>query len=255
MPRPNKNKLNPSKSLVDYASQDRILKAYNNNMKEIREDASRYRSIIRKRLDRMESAGEIYNPYYEFYKDREKTLASIKGMSDREVMRILPTWAAGVSGAYKDTLGEVRQARQDTIDTWSKVIAEAQKDEIQRKTAEAIEKNVEIELDEDDLTDWGSKVENITPEQLADVGRIMGMITHAVGIKGKLLDSSSVYQDAMKAVLGKDEHSLRTKAVNIIKSMGLDDEDMSGIEKMKDKYNWQGRVKVSYQKSHKKRGK
>ncbi len=59
MPRPNKNKLNPSKSLVDYASQDRILKAYNNNMKEIREDASRYRSIIRKRLDRMEAAGEV----------------------------------------------------------------------------------------------------------------------------------------------------------------------------------------------------
>lgn len=255
MPRPNKNKLNPTKSLVDYASQDRILKAYDNNMKAIREDASRYRSIIRKRLDRMEAAGEIYNPYYEFYKDREKTIAPIRGMSDKEVMRILPTWAAGVSGAYKDTLSEVRQARKDVAAAWASVMAENQKEDIQRKTAEAIEKGEEIDLDDDDLTDWGSAVENITPEQLADVGRIMGMITHAVGIKGKLLDSSSVYQDALKAVLGKDKHSLLTKATQIIKNMGLDDSNSSGIEKMKDKYNWQGRVKVSYQKSHKKRGK
>lgn len=232
MPRPNKNKLNPTKSLVDYASQDRILKAYDNNMKAIREDASRYRNIIRKRLDRMEAAGETTNPYYNYYKDRETKLGTVRGMSDEEVMRILPTWAAGVSGAYQDTLTAVKQARADLVESW-RLYAEEEGDE--------------------DLADLLS---NPTPEQMAAIGKLMGMITYAVGVKGKLLDSATVYQEAMKAVLGNKKGSLLTKAANIINNMGLDDsEDASGLSKMKEKYSWQGGVKVSYQKSHKKRGK
>ena len=233
MERKNRNRLNPTKSLIDYANPTRILKAYDNDIKAIREDYSRYRSIIRKRLDRMEQAGETYNPYYNYYKDRDESLPSARGLSDTKLMKRMASLAAGVSGAYQDTVSEIRASRADALTAW-KGVAEAENDE-----------------------ELASYLDEITPEQLAEIGRIMGMITFAVGVKGKLLDSSGVYQEAMKAVLNqKNTKSLLSKAANIINDMGLDDsDDTSALEKMKTKYNWHGEVKVSYKKAHQKRGK
>lgn len=220
-------------TFLDYASPARILAAFENDMRKIRAEYSRQRSIIRKRVERMEKAGEIYNPYYErFGRNRELSLPTVKTLSDADLLLMLSSTARGIAGGYQATVSEIRESRADTLGAL-KAQAEAAGDE---DLAEALAKG-------------------LSAKQLAQVGRIMGMIKRVVG---KTEDSNTVRETAMRVVLGKRKgESLLGMAARTMDLLGVgeDEEGNTGnLEALKERYTQKGTVRVSWKKAHSKRG-
>lgn len=220
-------------TLIDYASHSRIMKAFNNDMRAIRAEASRERSIIRKRIERMEKAGETYNKFYEKYgQNKEAMLPNLKNLSDAEVLEFLGMYAQGLGGGYQSTVTDIRKSREEVVESL-RLEAEESGDE---EFAFALAKPP-------------------TAKQMADVGRLMGMIQKVVG---KLVDSGTTYQLAMKMILGRDKkESLLSKASRMMQTLGLDeDEDgnVSRLEELKKTFKANGQYRASYLKSRGKRG-
>lgn len=267
-------RLAPGTTIIDYASPTRILKAFGNDMKAIRAEASRERSIIRKRLERMKKAGETQNRFYQHYysgnyASRSQTkkqsvstsdilnamksatppenimkaftepnpnfpqnrfdspLPPISSLSDTEVLEYLSYLAMGIAGGFQSTLSEIKQSRKDII--------EALKNEA---------------LENEDLEFYNLLNKRITGKQMSQVGRLMGMSQKVVG---RLVDSGTVFQTAMKLVLGGKKESLLKKATRLIQELGLDDEDEK-LENLKNTFTSTGGYRVSYLKSRGKRG-
>lgn len=218
-------------TILDYANPTRILKAFDGDMKAIRAEYSRIRSIERKRIDRMREAGEVYNKFYSRYSDPE-ALPTTRSLTDKEVLEYLSDAAHGIAGGYKSSLSEIREARKDTLEA------------LQAEAAE----NGDYEL-----VEMLSK--NPTAKQMADVGKMMGMIQKTVG---KLEDSNKVYQAALKAVLGKSKESLLSKTARVMMELGFDEDEegneTGSLERLKSTYTSKGNYRVSYQKSRGKRG-
>lgn len=220
-------------TFLDYASPAKILAAFENDMRKIRAEYSRQRSIIRKRVERMEKAGEIYNPYYERYgRNRDLALPTVKNLSDADLLLMLSSTARGISGGYQATVSEIRESRADTLGAL-KAQAEAAGDE---DLAEALSKG-------------------LSAKQLSQVGRIMGMIKRVVG---KTEDSDTVRQFAMRVVLGKRKgESLLSMAARTMDLLGVGDDEEgspSNLEALKERYTTKGTVRVSWKKAHSKRG-
>ena len=91
-------------TLADYASPSRIENLFNNSMKDIRAEASRMRSIIRKRMERMEIAGETTNRSFELFGDRKTSLPSINSMTDAQVKEFMSRAAQQIGGGHMATL-------------------------------------------------------------------------------------------------------------------------------------------------------
>ena len=215
-------------SFLDYASPSRILQAYNNDMKAIRAEASRERSIIRKRIERMEQAGETYNTFYQRFHDRETALPNLKNLSDAQILEYLGSYAQSLAGGYQSTVREIRERRRDIIET-IRTEAEENGDEI---LAQALSKDP-------------------TAKQMSMVGKLMGMTQKIVG---KNVDSGTMLQMALKLVIsGNKKESLLNKAGRIIAELGLDDEDEK-LENLKNTFTSKGGYRVSYLKSRGKRG-
>lgn len=217
-------------TLYDYSSANRIKSAFGGNMSDIRAEYSRQRSIIRKRLDRMEKAGETYNKFYNLYKDRERMIPSLKGLTDAQVMKALSMTAQAIGGGYVSTVSEIREHR----------------DELRKRMYEEAE-----EFGDEELMEFLKKP--ITPRQYGQIGRIMGMIRTAVG---QYVGSDDVYQEAMKVVLSDDgKTSLLTLANRVLENMmGAENVDTEMKNAMKERYTARGTTRVSYKKAHGKRG-
>ena len=218
-------------TLYDYSSATRIKEAFGNNMRDIRAEASRYRSILRKRVERMEQAGETYNKFYNLYKDRERMLPSIKGLSDTQVMKYLSMYAQAIGGGYVSTVSEIREHR----------------DELRQRMYDEAE-----EFGDEELMEYLKRP--ITPRQYGQIGRIMGMIRTAIG---QYVGSDDVYQEAMKVVLADDgKTSLLTLANKVLDNMiGEENVESEMRDAMKERYTARGTTRVSYKKAHGKRGK
>ena len=194
-----KSNLPRGMSLVDFASPAKIRHAFGDNMSKIRAEYSRQRSIIRKRLERMEKAGETYNWLYRQFADMDRDLPSLKGLSDAEVMRQLTRTSMALSGAYHSTVKEIREARLNE----------------QRALYEEAKLHGDIammmELDRGiSASDWDRI------NQLTDILR---------NITGKTVGSGDTRQAATKAVLGSDrKESLLTLAKRAADSIQYKDE-------------------------------
>ena len=218
-------------SFMDYSTPERIRNLYDNDMSEIRKEASRVRSIIRKRVERMEAAGEVHNRTFEMFGDIRKH--SIRDMSDADVLDFMGRMARNVAGGYQSTLSQIQQSQRD----WQETL---------RSEAE--------ENGDDELAKALSK--RITPAQWEKIKRTMGMVQKVVG---KQYDSNTILEKALKIILGKgrNNESLLTKATRVIQSLGLDDDSdgISRLEAMKSQYTAKGTIRVSWAKAHGKRGK
>ena len=219
-------------TITDYANQTRILKAFDNDMRAIRAEYSRQRSIIRKRLDRLEKAGEVYNKFYQYYgKDRNVQIPSLRGLSDSDVLDMLSRTAGGIGRGFQTTVKEVREGRETVFENL-------------RKEAET---SGDIEF-ADFIKD------GLTAEQYSRVGYVMRMINKVIG---RLNSSDEAYQKAMKYVVNSSDpkESLLRKASRIVSEMGLDSElELDALQDLKKMFKNNGQYRASYLKSRRKRG-
>lgn len=216
-------------TLTDYASGSRIEKAFGGSMKDIRAEYSRQRSIIRKRVERMEEAGETYNKFYGIFGDRS-AIPSAKGLTDAQVLKHLSMTAQAIGGGYVSTVSEIRERREELRE---RMLAEA-------------EEYQDVELAE-------VLKKPLTPKQYGQVGRVMGMIRQAIG---QYVGSDEVYQEALKVVLKDGGKTSLLTLANKVLNMTMGEENVSTefLENMKEKYTAKGTVRVSYKKAHRKRG-
>lgn len=217
--------LAPGTTLPDYSSQERIKRAFNDDMAAIRREYSRQRSIIRKRVERLEVAGEIYNPYYKKYSNLKEVLPSARSLSDQELMQAMARSAYGIGAGMQSTVSEVRAARKEQIEGLK---AEAKY------------------YGDDDLAEELEK--GVTPKQLEQANKIMGMVQKVVG---RVDDSDTLRQAAIRVVLSGDrKESLLTKAAHVINDLGLGADSQDALADLKQIYTMRGTVRVSYKRSH-----
>lgn len=220
--------LAPGTTLPDYSSQERIKRAFNDDMAAIRREYSRQRSIIRKRVERLEAAGETHNVFYNKYSKLDKVLPSARGLSDQELMQAMARSAHGIGAGMLSTVSEVRASREEQIG------------------------GLKAEADYYDDAELVERLEKgISAAQLEQMQRIMGMIQKVVGA---IDDSNRLRQEATKTVLFGDERlSILSKAAQVINNLGLGDENEDAIAELKKIYTLKGTVRVSYKKAHSKR--
>ena len=217
--------------LTDYATPSRIRKAFNESESAIRKEYSRQRSIIRKRVERLAEAGETYNKFYQRFGNLQEALPTSKNLSTEQMLRIMSSSAAALSGAYQTTLTQIKEARKETFESL-KAQAEFYGD---TKLSKLLEREP-------------------TAKQYERIRKLYGMLKHAGAhrIKG----SGDTYQEATEAVLSNDgKTSLLTLADQVMDKIGIQFEervDMFG--QMKEKYTAKGTERVSYAKAQGKRG-
>ena len=218
--------------LVDYANPSRILRAFDNDMSRIRAEYSRQRSIIRKRIERMEKAGEIHNDFYRRFGNMQEAIPSLKGLSNEQVMRAMSGTANALVGGYQTTLKEIKEARLTAFEEFK---AQAKKEG---------DKKLLQELETQGLSSQGYQ----------DIRTLMGYLENAGVIKVK--PSKSVYTSVIKAYYKKKENeSLMDIASKVVKRLRLDADTKSGmLEKIQSRSNAPGGKSVSFNEARRKRG-
>lgn len=220
--------------LTDYANPSRIMRAFDGDMSRIRAEYSRQRSIIRKRIERMEAAGEIHNDFYRRFGNMQEAIPSLKGLSNEQVMRAMSGTANALVGGYQTTLKEIRQARQEAFE------------EFKAQAENAGDKKLVAELNK----------QGLTSEAYDNIKTLMGYMQNAGVIKFK--PSKPVYDAVIKEYYKrKDGESLADVASKVVKKLRLrvsDDQRVEIMEKIQRGANTAGGKTVSFDKARKKRG-
>ena len=228
MPRQSKNsaRLAPGTTIVDYSSPGRIRAAFGSE-KAIREEYSRLRSITRKRVERLEKAGETHNWLYRTFGDLKTALPSSRGLSTGEMMTRMAAAARAVGGGYQSTLREIKEARREQASALAVEAEESGDTEL----AELLRKNP-------------------TSAQWDRINRVMGMIRKTVG---KSISSDDVQMAAIKEVLSsKSKRSLLSIAASVINDLDMGDEN--SLEALKAQFTTKGTTRISWKQSHGKKG-
>lgn len=220
--------------LTDYANPSRIMRAFDGDMSRIRAEYSRQRSIIRKRIERMESAGEVHNDFYRRFGNMKESIPSLKGLSNEQVMRAMSGTANALVGGYQTTLKEIRQARQEAFE------------EFKAQAENAGDKKLVAELNK----------QGLTSEAYDNIKTLMGYMQNAGVIKFK--PSKPVYDAVIKEYYKrKDGESLADIASKVVKKLRLrvsDDQRAEIMENIQRGANASGGKTVSFDKARKKRG-
>ena len=217
--------------LADYASPSRIKTAFDNNEKAIRAEYSRQRSIVRKRIERLEKAGEVYNEFYERFGNLDQSLPSLKNLTTEQAMRLMSSSASALAGGYQTSLSEIRSAREDVLES---LAAQAEEEE-DYETAEMLRTDM-------------------SPAKFDRMRRLMGILNHAGVTRFK--PSGDTWKAAAQAILSNDSHtSLLKLAGEVMDKLGIEFEDqVKFMQSAKETYTAKGRYRVSYQKARQKRG-
>ena len=218
-------------AVTDYASPSRILSLFNHDMKAVRAEYSRQRSIIRKRVERMEAAGEISSSFYQnFGKNR---LKPVKELSDREILMQLTRTASALAGGRKSSLQQIRDAR---------------------KAAQA---DLLMEAKKAGDTELAKMLEKpMTDKQYRDALTIM----HLVYTVASEAYDHSAWRESVKLVLNKKKgDTLLSMAASILSSMDFDEDEegqggMKAMEELKSRFTSRGKTRVSWSKAHGRRG-
>ena len=222
-----KSNLAPSTTITDYASYARLKSAFGTDAAIVSE-YSRERSILRKRLERMEAAGETDNWLYKTFGNMKEDLPTARGMSAQQAAQMLASTARALGGARSASLSEIRKSRAET----KEVLAQQAED-----------------ADDEDFAD---AIRKMTDKQWRKMTKVMGMVQRTVGARN--LDSEKVMQEAAKIVLNtKGKTSVLTMAANVIANLGLDD-NTGNLEKLGQMFTKTGSTRVSWKKAHAKRG-
>lgn len=227
-------KLKKGTTLVDYATPTKIVSAFEGDFSAIREEYSRLRSIVRKRVERMEKAGETDNPTYQRYGNVKVQLPTVKELSDYQILQMLSNLAQQVGGGFKTaTLSQIRETRNE----WRDMLNEIAEDSGDEELKELL------------------KSKKLTDARIKTMQRMLGMIQKVVGTQ---LSSDEVIETTLKVVLSHESGtSLLQMAAEVINELGIDT-DMHGkdaLESLRERYTAEGTTRVNWAKAHKKRGK
>lgn len=256
-------------TLLDFSSRKAIRSAFGGDMRAMRAEYSRERSIIRKRIERMAEAGETSNAFYSYYKNMEKVLPSARGLSDETIMDLMMKSAHGIGGGYKSTISELKDERLENIATLAKQAAGAGDREFARSLLNPKLSNEEADALIDILAsgrtqglDMGSITLDMSSKDYAKVLRIMGMVQKVD--KGRTISSNTLYQDALKMVVNKgDRMGVLRMAAEVIHKLGIqleegEEEKATTREEARKAlsaiYTPSGRQRASYKAMHRKRG-
>lgn len=217
-----KSNLKPGLSVVDYSSYNALFTVLGSEQA-IRNEYSRMRSIIRKRVERMAAAGETHNWVYRNFGDMPQQLPSAIGKSTKELAQIMAAQARVLSGGYQSTVREIRQSRKQAI------------------------RDIAKEAKEAGDIGFAEMIKKITPQQYERAKRLMGMMQSAIG---KAYQSSEeVWQDALKVSLSTNSKSnLLTEANKLLADYGLD--DVETLSSMKSRFTAKGTTRQSWKRAN-----
>lgn len=214
--------------LTDYSSPERVRKTLGSDSA-IQAEYSRQRSIIRKRIERMAAAGEVYNRLFKTFGNLAEDLPVVKNLTTEQMAKLLGATSRALAGGYQNTLKAIRAARKEAVS-------------VMRQRAE----------EEDDTELAAALSKEPSPAQMARIHTIMGMVQRTLG--RKMVDSNELLEDATKMVMtSKSKTSLLTLASQVMAAQGYD--DMDDLMAMKDRFTARGTTRVSWAKAHKARGK
>lgn len=214
--------------LTDYSSPERVRQTLGSDSA-IQAEYSRQRSIIRKRVERMAAAGEVYNRLYKTFGNLVEDLPAVKNLTTEQMAKLLGATSRAIAGGYQNTLRDIKAARSEAVS----VMRQRAEQENDTELVEALSKEP-------------------TPAQMARIHTIMGMVQRTLG--RKMVDSNELQEDATKIVMtSKSKTSLLTLASQVMAAQGYD--DMDDLMAMKDRFTARGTTRVSWAKAHKARGK
>ena len=196
----------------------------------LRAEYSRLRSIVRKRIERMEQAGETTNRFYEKFGNLAEALPTAKGRDTRDLSMRLSVLAKALGGGYTGTVKEIKEERKRQAERF----AQAAEDSGDEETAE-----------------YFRDAKNITKSQWDKIHRMMGIVWQ---FAGRSISSKEVEAVAAKTVLSSkgQKKSVLQMAAEVMRDLGLD--DVANLEDIQQRYKKDGRLRASWKKARNKRG-
>lgn len=217
-----RSNLAKGKDIFSYMGMTSLMSAFGSESA-IRAEYSRMRSIIRKRVERMEQAGERSNWVYQNFGDLKADLPALPNLSTKEVAKKMTAMARVLSGGHQSTVREIRQARKEAL------------------------RFMVDEAENEGDTDFAENLKKITPQQYDRARRLMGMMQ---AIIGKSIDSEDVWEDALRASLETTSKSdLLSKASAILAKYGID--DIGSLERLNNRFTKAGTTRKAWSKAHK----
>lgn len=207
----------------DFRTPSSIMSALGSD-KAVREEYSRQRSIIRKRVERMAAAGETSNQFYKRFGNLAQAMPSAKGLSTKEMMTRLAASSRAIGGGYQSTMTAVKQARKET--------------------QERIRQQAEEEGD-DETAEFFSKP--LTPKQTEKANRIWGIVRAVMGKSlGKSIGSDGMEKQIYQTVVEGGQSVLSMAAA----VMSHYDADIAELETLKERFTQTGKTRVAWSKAH-----
>lgn len=217
-----KSRLATGLTIIDYSTPAKIYASFGTE-RAIRQEYTRQRDIMRKRVYRLESAGERDNWVYNVFGDFKSAMPEAKTLSTDEMMHILAASSRVLSGAYQSTLRDIKASRQEQVEAM-RAEAEAEGDE---ETAEALAKG-------------------LSSSQFAKLNRVTGMIERIVG---RNIDTKEVRRNIVNTIVqAGSKRSLLSIAAQVINELVLGDDD--SLEKLGAQFTAKGTTRVSWAKAH-----
>lgn len=220
-----KSRLPKGTGVENFSSPTKIMKTLGTE-KAIREEYSRQRSIIRKRIERLRAAGETDNWMYKTFGHMDRDLPSSRGLSTQTMMKLMAPMSRALSGGYKSDLTSIRAARKE------------------------YQSDLADQAEEAGDEDTAAAIRNMSSAQFGKAMRIVGMIQR---VTGKGLTSDELVEAAVEMVAtskGK-KMSLFSMASEVINKLGLDsDDDTDVISKMGAMFTAKGTIRASWKREH-----
>lgn len=193
----------------------------------IRSEYSRLRSIIRKRVERMQEAGETTNRFFSRFGDMDRAIPTAKGLETSEMSMRLSAMAQALGGGYTGTVREIREERKAAMERMAAEAEDAGDDE----TADFLRSNTP------------------TAKQWDKIHAVMGIV---FGTVGRSVGSKEVEVAAAKLVLGKQKKSALQMAAEVARDLGFD--ETGTLSEMKERYRQDGKQRVAWTRAHQRRG-